>query len=498
MRRRGSPSAASHARFRAGWLAGLLLLAACEPDPQVTRDELVGALPANSYVAVAMGEGAPQQAVMGADAVNFFGLGEIGILGRQGPGLADLIRNHDLALAMLAVDDRLTSTGERERRRARARGRRGLAEDSAAVWYLRRRDNALTELPSDAELGKLEARHEGRTLVLEPRDWPKGVPRIDARLAGQTWFKETFAGLRGSGGLTLFADLRELRQQFSARQEQWIGEAIRRIPGFASVLSLGIRVRGDEEFGYDLYGFVRMARTPVGFAKALEIEPAALALPQVLRDAGYANWAVQRLEAGVIADSIKLALGMTGLGIFGPNPGMIAQRFGGFLFRKDFWESCGPEWGIGVEDSGDGFVIVNRLRDRAALMTVLRDLAAKPPMRSSIDIERSGNVDLVSAEFFGQKFYACVGPRVAALELRTRRRGSRDGVGPKLRKLVEAAELVDFDAKAAGFAKAPKALNGVFEIQSKFLRMRGSKRRLRLWTEHRPRGIRVQGRLDQR
>ena len=351
------------------------------------------------------------------------------------------------------------------------------------------------ELPRDADVSRVSPSHDGRTLVLEPREWPADVPRIDARLSSQTSFKQTLAGLDGTGGFALFADLRELRLQFAARQDRWIGEAIRRIPGFASLLSIAMRVRGDEESGYELFGFVRMARTPVGFAKALSIEAAPLALPDALRSAGYSTWAVQRVEAGVIADSIKLALGMTGLGVFGPNPGVIAQRFGGFLFRRDFWESCGPEWGVGVDRKGRGVVLINRLRDREALMSVLRDLAAKPPMRSSIEIERVGEVDYVVAEFFGQSFLACVGPQVAALDFSLSRLPKDHAATRSTLERLASARLQSFDAKRAGFPKAPKALNGIFELDPEALDLRGAPRSMRMWTQRGSGGIRIRGRL---
>lgn len=234
--------------------------------------------------------------------------------------------------------------------------------------------------------------------TITPRRWPDSYEPPKATLDGEVWFqslaqafplpKRSGAGTRGVGvGVLCVCDLAEARAMIVDAPEG-ILRFLQHVPGMTSFRSLGLRLTasGTDGAEIDIALASVLARTPVGIAKALAVEPAKLrlepAMRRVLRREDPTLAMILRVDPGVLIDSAGAAFGISaGLG-FDVNPieALRALRLGKVLTRA-FWNTLDHEWGIIVGQKGGRLDIcaVATVLDRNELIAGFTEMTGAAP-----------------------------------------------------------------------------------------------------------------------
>jgi hypothetical protein len=269
-----------------------------------------------------------------------------------------------------------------------------------------------------AELPELGDRWLHERTILRLESTTAGASGV---LGEQAWFRAVRHGLGVELGpsMEVIVDLRALRPA-EATDSPWF-----RVPGLDSFLAAGLRWQ-ETDSALRLRSFVRLARTPVGIAKAIDAGAAPLVLPGVLERARVASFAVERGRPQVFIDALQIATTGAVMGTFGPGPAdFLRSLHSGFAlaFRREFWACLSDEWAIAWPQATrlDVPCLVNALADREALLAQLHEVESQSgPLR----VKRSAAGDAVVLEIdaFGQELIGVVGRHVAVLA----RAGSRE------------------------------------------------------------------------
>ncbi len=324
---------------------------------------------------------------------------------------------------------------------------------------------------------------------------PDSTGIVSGRLTERAWFRRSLADLGGVAGRTaMFCDLRELAR---AERGRPVGatafdlHALRRIPGVSSFLSIAVVLESHASKADRLRASIGLARTPVGIAKAIDLPPGPLRLPQLIDPAGLDAWWVQRLDVSSLVGALRLVASGTGMGVFGPDASQVLAMFGGgFLFDPKLWATLGQEWAGVVRSAARPTVcVLVSVQARAALMRLIDGIVADPPLRWSLRKSEIPGGTRLDLRWRGRRFVVVVGSRFAALGSRS----ERDWL----------VALVTGESSAAARARltvrgAPESLNGMARLgpalTQRFLGTSGS---AEAWMIRSPNGFLFRVRLEQ-
>ncbi|MCA8970785.1 MAG: hypothetical protein KDC95_13405 [Planctomycetes bacterium] len=404
-------------------IAGAAIACGMSSCSKATSDRTllgVGAAPANSWAAITWDEAMPSGVrtalerlpLAGAQAMFSAGAG-------RGALLAPFDRKAERRLVASAI---VRTAGDRHRAIAEA-------------------------LPESYRLEK-DASGAGRddAYAITPRQWSDSYEPPKATLDGEAWFqslahafplpKSTGARPRGVGVLGV-CDLAEARAMIVDAPEG-ILRFLQHVPGMTSFRSLGLRLTasGTDDADIDIALASVLARTPVGIAKALAVEPAKLrlepAMRRVLRREDPTLAMILRVDPGVLIDSAGAAFGISaGLGLdVNPVEALRTLRLGKVLTRA-FWNTLDREWGIIARQRGGRLDIcaVATVLDRNELIAGLTEMTGAAPQPLSED----GSVLAFERRMMGFSWKVLLGRDRAALATGGAGELALDFVGMKAR-----------------------------------------------------------------